>query len=76
MQNIYSGKNECTNLFVSNVFQCVGDNGDTHVDKIRGGHFKHLFAELFPIFVDFLNRKGKYYYLNKANPHETKFEVK
>ena len=46
-----------TYFFVSYVFQCVRNHRDSHIDQIRGGHFKHLFRKFFAILVNFLKRK-------------------
>lgn len=46
-------------FFVANVFESVGDDGDAHVDQVRGGHLEDLLGELLAILVDFLKMKMK-----------------
>lgn len=42
-------------LFVADIFECVRDNGDAHVDEVGRRHFEHLLAELLAILVDLLD---------------------
>lgn len=37
-----------------NVFECVADHADAHVDQIRGCHLKNLLRELLSVLVDLL----------------------
>lgn len=37
-----------------NIFKCVADHANAHVDKVRGRHLKNLLRELLPVFVDLL----------------------
>lgn len=46
-----------TDLFVADILERVGHDGDSHVDKVRRGNFKYLSAELLTILVDFLQKQ-------------------
>jgi hypothetical protein len=48
-----------TNHVVTNVFQSVANNGDSHVHQIWWCNFKDLTAELLTVLVDFLYRKKR-----------------
>ena len=52
-------------FFVANVFESVGDDGDAHVDQVRGGHLEDLLGELLAILVDFLKMKSE----NESGSH-------
>lgn len=50
-------------LIVMDIFQCVADNTDPHVDQVRGGHFKDLLRELLTILVDLLHTRTQHSYI-------------
>lgn len=37
-----------------NIFECVADDTNPHVDQIRGGHLEDLLGELLTVLVDLL----------------------
>lgn len=41
-------------LIIVNIFQRVADDAYSHVDQIRGGHFKDLLRELLTVLIDLL----------------------
>ena len=41
-------------LGVADVFDCVADDADAHVDQIRRRHFKHGLGKLLTVLVDLL----------------------
>lgn len=45
-------------LFVADIFECIGDDGDAHVHQIGRCDFEHLFAELLAILVNLLDGHG------------------
>ncbi len=48
-----------TDLVIVNVFECVADHADAHVDKVRRSHLEHLLGKLLSVFVDLLKNKHK-----------------
>lgn len=47
-------KEKNTHLIIMDIFERVAHDTDTHVDQVRGGHFKDLFRELLAVLVDLL----------------------
>ncbi len=48
-----------TDLIIVNVFECVADHTDAHVDKVGRSHLEHLLGKLLSVFVDLLKNKHK-----------------
>lgn len=44
-------------LIIMDIFECVADNTDSHVDQVRRGYFKDLLRELLTVLVNFLRRE-------------------
>lgn len=44
-------------LVIVNIFECVADHADAHVDQVRGSHLKNLFWELLSVLVDLLQEE-------------------
>lgn len=44
-------------LIIANVFQCVWNDCDPHINQIWRRNFEHFFAKLFPILINFLEDK-------------------
>lgn len=42
-------------LIIMNIFESVAHNTNSHVDQVRGGHFKDLLGELLTILIDLLH---------------------
>ena len=47
-------KLKVSHLFIPDVLQGVGDDGDAHVNQVRRRHLEHLLRKLFPVLVDLL----------------------
>jgi len=46
-----------TDLAVTDIFDCIADDADSHVDEISRRHFKHGPRELLTVFVDLLEKQ-------------------
>jgi len=45
------------NLIVTDIFDCVADNADSHVNQISRRHFKHRLGKLLAILIDLLQQR-------------------
>ena len=48
---------EGTHLFISDVFESVGDDCDSHVDEVGGCDLEDLLRKLLAVLVDLLQTK-------------------
>ena len=46
-----------SHLLVPDVLKGIGNDGNTHIDEIRGSHLKNLLRKLLAILVDFLKEE-------------------
>lgn len=53
-----------TDLVIVNIFECVADHTDAHVDEVGWSHLEHLLGELLAVFVDLLKNKDKTHLLS------------
>ena len=49
-----------TDLAVTDIFDCIADDADSHVDEISRRHFKHGPRELLTVFVDLLEKHDRH----------------